>query len=192
MPQRRRLTVTIFGSAAPKTSDRAYLAAYELGAEIARRGWALCNGGYGGTMEAAAKGAVDHGGHSIGVTCELFGRRGPNAFIRQEVPTFDLFTRLNTLIRLADAFVVLPGGTGTLLELAAVWELSNKRLLRRRRPLVLLGDAWNPVVQSVQTTQSEAPAPLTAATPAEAAALLATHLSSDRTEDQAAAENTRR
>ena len=149
--------VTVFGSSQPAPLTPAYQTAYELGRAIAAAGWTLCNGGYGGTMEAAARGAVEAGGHTIGVTCTAFGGRGgPNAYIRQEVPTFDLLTRLNTLVRLGWAYVVLPGGTGTLLELALVWELLNKSLLRRRAPLILLGEHWGSVVALVLREQPDA------------------------------------
>lgn len=148
--------VTVFGSSQPAPLTPAYQAAYELGRAIAAAGWTLCNGGYGGTMEAAARGAVEAGGHTIGVTCAAFGgRSGPNAYIRQEVPTFDLLTRLNTLVRLGWAYVVLPGGTGTLLELALVWELLNKSLLRRRAPLILLGEHWGALVGLILREQPD-------------------------------------
>lgn len=139
--------VTVFGSAAPCPDDAPYLTALALGREIATRGWTLCNGGYGGTMEAAARGAVEAGGHTIGVTLAgLRGRGGANEFIRQEVPTFSLMVRLDALLRLGDGYVVLPGGSGTLLELAAAVEYSAKGLLRRRGPLVLLGEFWLAVI----------------------------------------------
>lgn len=149
--------VTVFGSSDAAAGTPLYSLAYELGAAIARAGWTLCNGGYGGTMEAAARGAVEAGGHTIGVTCSAFrGRAGANPYIRQEVPTFDLFTRLNTLIRLGRAYMVLPGGSGTLLELAAVWELMNKGLIRNRGPIVLLGPHWEPVAGAVRLARPEA------------------------------------
>jgi uncharacterized protein (TIGR00730 family) len=161
--------VTVFGSSFPQPLSPAYQLAYDLGRAIAQAGWTLCNGGYGGTMEAAARGACEAGGHTIGVTCAAFGRRGgANAYIRQEIPTFDLLARLNTLVRLGNAYVVLPGGTGTLLELALVWELLNKRILRRAAPLVLLGEHWQPVVELVKREQPDALEPHIAATVAEA------------------------
>jgi uncharacterized protein (TIGR00730 family) len=148
--------VTVFGSSQPPPVSPAYQTAYDLGRAIARAGWTLCNGGYGGTMEAGARGAVEAGGHTIGVTCQVFGRAGANEFIRQEVPTFDLLTRLNTLVRLGHAYVVLPGGTGTLLEFALVWELFNKRLLHRQAPIIVLGDHWAPVIAAVRREQPDA------------------------------------
>ena len=159
--------ITVFGSSAPLPSSPAYQLAHDLGRAIAAAGWALCNGGYGGTMEAAACGAVEAGGHTIGVTCSRFGRGGPNRYIQQEIPTFDLLARLNTLVRLGNAYVVLPGGTGTLLELALVWELLNKRLVRRAAPFILLGDHWTPLVELVRREQRDAQEPRLATTPAE-------------------------
>jgi hypothetical protein len=165
--------ITVFGSSAPLPSSPAYQLAYGLGRAIADAGWTLCNGGYGGTMEAAARGAREAGGHTIGVTCSLFRvRGGPNRYIQQEIPTFDLPTRLNTLVRLGHAYVVLPGGTGTLLELALVWELLNKGLLRRAAPLVLLGDHWVPLLELVRREQPDAQEPRVATTSAEVIAYI--------------------
>lgn len=151
-----RPIITIFGSSRTPPMHPLYQAALELGRRIAEANWIVCNGGYGGTMEAAARGAHEAGGHTIGVTCRAFNRGGgPNAYIRQEVPTFDPLTRLNTLVRLGRAYVVLPGGTGTLLELAAVWEMLNKKILRIARPLILLGTFWEPVVKCLCADETE-------------------------------------
>jgi uncharacterized protein (TIGR00730 family) len=166
--------VTVFGSSQPQPPTPAYQLAYDLGHAIAQAGWTLCNGGYGGTMEAAARGACEAGGHTIGVTCTAFGRGGANEYIRQEVPTFDLLARLNTLVRLGRAYVILPGGTGTLLELALVWELLNKRILRRAATaLVLLGEHWAPLIPIVRREQPDTLEPYVALSVAEAI----THLS---------------
>jgi uncharacterized protein (TIGR00730 family) len=170
-------TVTVFGSSRPSPATRHYQLAYELGLAIARSGWVLCNGGYGGTMEAAARGAVEAGGHTIGVTCRAFRRAKPNPYVRQEVPTFDLLSRLNTLIRLGDAYVVLPGGTGTLLELACVCELINKGLLRRTAPVVLLGEHWRPLAQVLTVEQPDLVERLAfVESPSDAVDLLSRHL----------------
>jgi uncharacterized protein (TIGR00725 family) len=155
----RKNIVSVFGTSAAAPLDKLYQTAYDLGRTIAELGLTLCNGGYGGTMEAAARGAVEAGGHTIGVTCLRFGRGGPNPYIRQEIPTFDLFQRLRTLLLLGRAYVVLPGGTGTLVELALAWELLNKSLVRGGRRLILLGDVWQPVIDCVQQAQPESPAP---------------------------------
>ncbi len=156
--------ITVFGSSTPERLSPAWQTAHDLGSEIARAGWTLCNGGYGGTMEAAAQGAIEVGGHTIGVTCYVLNwRGGPNPYIRQEVPTFDLLTRLNTLVRLGSAYVILPGGTGTLVELALVWELLNKGLLRRKAPIVWLGDHWTPLLEPIRREQPDVLEPTVAA-----------------------------
>lgn len=147
--------VTVFGSSHVERRGQLYETAFQLGRTIAELGLTLCNGGYGGTMAAAARGAVEAGGHTIGVTCTRFGRGDPNPHIRQEIPTFDLLQRLNTLVRLGRAYVVLPGGTGTLLEFALVWEMINKHLLRGERPLIVLGDRWQPVIGCILEAQPD-------------------------------------
>ncbi len=172
--------VTVFGSGEVGANSRAYKVAFELGQAIGQAGWTLCNGGYGGTMAAAGAGAVAAGGHTIGVTCAAFKRARPNPYIRQEVPTFDLLQRLNTLVRLGRAYVVLPGGTGTLLELAMVWELLNKRLLKPARPLVLLGEFWKPVVDCVGEEQIEAVRLHVAEDVAGVTEILGQHISADK------------
>jgi uncharacterized protein (TIGR00725 family) len=167
--------VTIFGSSTPDPASPPYQTAYELGRRIAVAGWVLCNGGYGGTMEAACKGAVEAGGQTIGVTCDAFGRPGANRFVRREVSAPSLLARLDKLVQLGDAFLALPGGTGTLLELALVWELLNKRLIARRAPLVLLGEFWAPLIPLVLAEQPEALRPELAPDLDAAVKLLAGH-----------------
>jgi uncharacterized protein (TIGR00730 family) len=149
------VTVTVFGSSRPQPGEPRYQQAFELGEAIGRRGWVLANGGYGGTMAASAAGAKQAGGTTIGVTCDVFGRGGANEFVDREVRTSDLPTRLARLIALGDSFVVLPGGTGTLLELAEAWELLNKEFVTGKC-VVLLGDWWEPVARVVE--RDDAPA----------------------------------
>lgn len=110
---------------------------------VARRGAAICTGGYGGVMEAASRGAAETGGHVIGVTCDAFGpQRTPNPFISETVTTDSLFERLEQLIQRGDAYVVMEGAGGTLVEMALVWELRAKGLLNRERPFVVLATGW--------------------------------------------------
>ena len=141
--------VTVFGSSKIDESDEFYEFAGELGALIAERGYVLANGGYGGTMVASARGCSKHKGKTIGVTCSSFGRAGANEYVSQEIETDCLKNRLTTLVELGDAFVVLPGSTGTLLELAFVCELRNKGMFETDKPIVLFGDFWKPVIDCV-------------------------------------------
>jgi hypothetical protein len=142
-------TVTIFGTSKAGEGDSAYELAYETGRLLAQAGFTIANGGYGGTMLAAAKGASEVGGEVIGVTCMAFKNSRPNKHISREVNTASLDERLDTLIQLGQAYVVLPGGTGTLLELAKVWELKNKGFLKTDKPIILLGGFWKPLVDLI-------------------------------------------
>jgi uncharacterized protein (TIGR00730 family) len=138
--------ITFFGSGRASGSGPACSIAYEAAKLLAQAGFTIANGGYGATMLAAAKAAAEIGAKTIGVTCSAFKRSAANQYISQEITTASLTERLETLINLGHGYVVLPGGTGTLLELANVWELKNKGFLDRRKPIILIGEFWKPLV----------------------------------------------
>jgi len=145
--------VTIFGSSLPGEGSRAYVEAQRLGRLLAEAGYAVCNGGYSGLMEASARGAREDGGHTIGVTCVIWPRPA-NPYIVEEVRTQRFPERLMTLIERGDAYVVLPGGTGTLAELALCWEMMNKGSLSKtvggRKPLLVMAPYWQPVIDCLR------------------------------------------
>ena len=140
--------ITIFGTAKAKFGEPAYTLAYETGRLLAQADFTIANGGYGGTMLATSKGAAEAGGETIGVTCSAFART-PNEYISREIVTNSPDERLDTLIKLGQAYVVLPGGTGTLLELAKVWELKNKGFIEADKPIILVGRFWKPLVDLI-------------------------------------------
>jgi len=149
----RDRVVTIFGSYSPRPGEALYELAYRIGHALATAGYTVCNGGYDGTMEAACRGAKDAGGRTIGVTCAIFSdyRGKPlkaNPYVDREIVHEDVFARIQEMMRLGDAFVVLEGGTGTLTELAIVWEFVCKGLIAPR-PIVIVGDFWRPLVDRV-------------------------------------------
>jgi len=141
--------ITIFGTGRAKLGDLPYTLAYETGRVLAQAGFAIANGGYGGTMEAAAKGAAEVGGEIIGVTCSAFKSSIANKYVTRTMVTSSLDERLDTLIKLGQAYVVLPGGTGTLLELAKVWEFKNKGFLQAHKPIILVGEFWKPLLDLI-------------------------------------------
>ncbi len=147
--------VTIFGTGRASPGDAAYSLAYEISKLLAQAGFCLANGGYSGTMLAAAKGAAEVKGKTIGVTCSAFKRSTANEYISREIVTDSLDERLDTLIKLGQGYVVLPGGTGTLLELAKVWELKNKGFLEADKPIILVGGFWKPLVDLITTNDPE-------------------------------------
>ncbi|OHB55450.1 MAG: hypothetical protein A2Y07_07690 [Planctomycetes bacterium GWF2_50_10] len=144
-----RKVISIFGTSRAEPGSEIFQLAHSLGKALALAGFDVANGGYSGTMLAAAKGASEAGASVTGVTCYAFKRSKANEYVTKEVSTADLEQRLSTIISLGDGYVVLPGGTGTLLELAHVWELKNKHFIDRAKPVILLGSFWRPVVELV-------------------------------------------
>jgi uncharacterized protein (TIGR00730 family) len=139
--------ITIFGSSKPVNNEDQYLTAYHLGKQLASSGFDICTGGFNGIMEAASKGAIDGGGEAIGVTVNLWSSR-TNKYVTKEIVCDTLFERIDKLIELGEGFVVLQGGTGTLLELAAVWEYFNKDLLDSR-PIACHSKIWKTIVSEM-------------------------------------------
>ncbi|HEV2287949.1 MAG TPA: LOG family protein [Candidatus Acidoferrales bacterium] len=144
--------VTVFGSSRPREGDRHYTLARELGATLASRGFVVCNGGYGGVMEAASRGAKDVGGRTLAVTAEFFRAR-TNRWIDEEVRVKTWQERLFELVRRGSGYVACPGGTGTLVELAVVWEMLNKRVMIAK-PFAIVGDFWQPIIERVREVET--------------------------------------
>lgn len=140
-------TITIFGSSQAKAGEADYEQARGLGCALAKAGYTICNGGYGGIMEASARGAKEGGGKTIGITTEEFGGP-PNRWIDEEIRVKKWGERLFKLIETGNAYVVLDGGTGTLVELFVVWEMSNKKFIQK--PVVILGNRSQDLVDRVR------------------------------------------
>ncbi|MCI0499122.1 MAG: LOG family protein [Planctomycetales bacterium] len=138
--------VTVFGASKTVPGQPEFETAQTLGRLLAERGFTVANGGYGGTMLASAKGAVEAGGTVVGVTCRAFKRGKANEYVSEEIATDSLTERLAKLIELGNAYLVLPGGTGTLLELADAWEHKNKGFSNADKPIILVGAFWKPLV----------------------------------------------
>jgi uncharacterized protein (TIGR00730 family) len=147
--------VTVFGSSRPREGDAHYAQALALGAALASKGFTVCSGGYGGVMEAASRGAKEAGGRTLGVTAQFFKSRA-NRWIDREVRVKTWRDRLFELIKRGGGFVACPGGTGTLVELAVVWEMLNKGAMARK-PVVVLGNFWQPVIERVREIETGHP-----------------------------------
>jgi uncharacterized protein (TIGR00725 family) len=140
--------VSVFGSSRPREGDPEYAEAREIGKALALQGFVVCNGGYGGIMEASARGAKEAGGETLGVTVDSFTRK-PNMWLDREIRKATLPERIAVLVDSADGYVILKGGTGTLLELAYVWEFINKKFIEEK-PIVIVGEFWTRVVESLK------------------------------------------
>jgi predicted Rossmann-fold nucleotide-binding protein len=95
-------------------------------------------------MEATARGAKEVGGATIGVTIGLYRNARPNPWLDQEIAAESLFHRLEELVTLGQAFVILRGAIGTLLELCLVWNLSHFPQWGHK-PIVIVGPEWQDV-----------------------------------------------
>jgi len=143
--------ITVFGSSRPHDGDADYEEARALGKALAERGFSVCSGGYGGVMEAVSRGAKDAGGKVYGVTAEFFERKA-NPWVDVEVRRMTWEERLFELVRIGHGFVVCKGGTGTLVELAVVWEMMNKSVMIAK-PCVVLGEFWQPILDRVREVE---------------------------------------
>jgi uncharacterized protein (TIGR00730 family) len=166
----RAKVIAVFGSAQLRTDEPRYAQARELGSALAAKGFVVCSGGYGGVMEAVSRGAKEAGGRTLGVTVQFF-RAATNPWVDEEIRVKTWKERLFELIKRGHGYVACPGGTGTLVELAVVWEMLNKGAMRKR-PLVALSDFWQPVIECMGGIE---PVIHTASSPANAAAYLATY-----------------
>jgi len=140
--------VTVFGASTPKLGTLDYEVARHLGGLLAQAGWAVATGGYSGVMEAASRGAAEAGGHVIGVTSLVIenwrtGARA-NSWIKEEIKFATLRERLYHLVDCCQAAIALPGGIGTLSEIAFTWSLLQTDEIKRK-PLVLVGEMWREV-----------------------------------------------
>jgi uncharacterized protein (TIGR00730 family) len=175
--------ITVFGSSRPHEGDLDYEEARETGRALAAQGFLVCTGGYGGVMEAASRGAKEAGGRTLAVTAKFF-RSKANAWVDEEFSVKTWQERLFELIRRGAGFVACKGGTGTLVELAVVWEMLNKSVMDEK-PFVALGDFWRPILERVREVETGHPSSWGEAnnrlvhevrSPAEAAAYLAREL----------------
>jgi uncharacterized protein (TIGR00730 family) len=138
--------VTVFGSARFKEDHRYYTLARQMGARIAELGFTVMTGGGPGIMEAANRGAKEAGGVSIGCNIKLPHEQQPNPYLDRFVEFRYFFVRKVMLVKYSYAFVVLPGGFGTLDELYEALTLIQTGKIEEF-PVVLMGvQYWEPMM----------------------------------------------
>jgi hypothetical protein len=136
-----RPIVAVFGSSTLTRDEPGWAVAHALGERLAAAGCAVMNGGYGGAMEAVSEGAALGGAPVIGVTTSLFNHRPANPHLSHREDTSTLLDRLDYLLHVASAFVVLEGSIGTMAELFLAWNLLAVEG-RPAAPLVCLGEPY--------------------------------------------------
>jgi len=148
--RRERYRVTFFGSARVSPDHWAYALVRDSAAELTRLGCDIVTGGGPGLMRAANEGVrlADPDGkqQSVGIRVDLPFEQDVNAFVTQAFEHKTFFTRLHQFVLVSDAFVVCPGGIGTVLEMLMVWQLLQVRHLSDT-PLILAGDFWTGMIE---------------------------------------------
>ena len=144
--------VSIFGSARIQRGTQAYLTAEAIAAGLVRAGYAVITGGGPGIMEAANKGAVEGGGVSVGLGIELPMETGLNDYVEVGLEFRYFFVRKTCFIKYSQAFVVLPGGFGTMDELFEALTLVATSKITKF-PIVLVGRSyWSGLLGWLQDT----------------------------------------
>jgi len=137
-------TLTAFGSSRIAPEDMRFKDVEILSEKLANQGWSGLVGGHQGMMAAFSHGLSAGGSEVTGITLEVFPTP-PNNTLSEEKRASDFFERMQMLIEQADAYIVLPGGLGTLAEFAMTWDLLAIRILEKR-PLIVYGKAWKPLI----------------------------------------------
>jgi hypothetical protein len=144
-PTRRpEFRVSIFGSARISRDHWVHGAVRDLARQLALMGCAVITGGGPGLMEAANEGAAlaESSASNVGIRVQLPFEQQVNPFVDQSYEHRTFFSRLHHFVLASDAFVVVPGGIGTVLELSTIWQLLQVRKLRKDTPLILVGKMW--------------------------------------------------
>ena len=147
--------VTVFGSARFGEGHRYYDLAREVGAELARAGYAVMTGGGSGIMEAANRGAREAGGLSIGCNIALPREQKPNQYLDRFIQLDHFFVRKVMLVKYSSAFVVMPGGFGTLDEAFEIATLMQTDKIEHF-PLIAVGSGfWGQLIDFARNTMIE-------------------------------------
>jgi uncharacterized protein (TIGR00730 family) len=156
-----RFRVTIFGSARAKLGTLAYEETKRVAAALSELGCDILTGGGPGLMQAANEGAarVSGPGRSVGIRVELPFEQDVNAFVTQAFEHRTFFTRLHHFVLASDAFIVAPGGIGSVLETMMVWQLLQVGHLRDV-PLILVGRMWPGLVEWARASMLSVEPPL--------------------------------
>jgi uncharacterized protein (TIGR00730 family) len=145
--------ITFFGSARCRKGEELYENTYELAKMLAKNGFNIITGGGGGVMEAANKGAKEGGAKSIGVNIELPFEQKPNPYSTIKLSFRYFFVRKVMFLKYAMAYIVMPGGFGTLDEFSEALTLIQTKKMRPF-PIILVGSSyWAGLIEWMKTTQ---------------------------------------
>ncbi len=145
--------VAVFGSSQTEPGSTEWAEAFRAGSRIAREGFIVITGGYGGTMEAVSSGAAEAGGHVIGVTAPVLfpDRSQANPFVHEVIEASSLANRIDIMMQRSSATLALPGSIGTAAELLISWNTNH--ILRQGgampRLSVAVGPGWKALARAL-------------------------------------------
>jgi uncharacterized protein (TIGR00730 family) len=161
--RQERYRVTIFGSARAKPGTDVYDEVKRIATALAEMGCDIVTGGGPGLMQAANEGAIavdaSECNRSVGIRVDLPFEQEVNPFVKQAFEHKTFFTRLHHFVLTSDAYVVVPGGIGTVLELMMIWQLLQVKHVHDT-PLVLVGKMWASLVDWASTHLLQTDPPL--------------------------------
>ena len=157
----QRFRVTIFGSARAQAGTFGYEETKRAAAALAEMGCDIITGGGPGLLQAANEGAASAAGcaQSVGIRVDLPFEQEVNAFVTQAFEHRTFFTRLHQFVLASDAFIVAPGGIGTVLETMMIWQLLQVHHLQNT-PLILVGKMWPGLIEWARDAMLSAQPPL--------------------------------
>ena len=141
-----RLAVTFYGSARTKEGDPNYEAAHKISGMLARSGFAVITGGASGIMEAGNRGAYEAGGQSVGLNIRLPVEQDVNQYLTETLTFNYFFTRKVMLAFASEAYVIFPGGYGTLDEFLEILTLVQTGKVKRVPIILYSKQFWTPVL----------------------------------------------
>lgn len=136
--------ITIFGSSSCKEGSKLYNIASKVGKILALKGYTAASGGYTCIMDAISKGSIENRGKAIGITTDEITAVKASKYLTEEFREKSLMSRLELMISISEAFIFLPGSTGTLTELALVWDKQKLGLIPIKT-CFLIGKTWHNV-----------------------------------------------
>ncbi|MGB8346347.1 MAG: LOG family protein [Ktedonobacteraceae bacterium] len=141
------LEVGVMGSASLSEGDPRWTQAHRLGTLLAQEGFAIVTGGYAGLMSAVSQGAHEAGGRVAGLPMRHWTNVQPNSWNAELRWSVNYGERINHILH-CNAIIALPGGVGTLSEMALVWATIQTE--PRSQPLILFGECWPPVIEAIR------------------------------------------
>lgn len=143
----RTNSVTIFGSARTNENHPHYKTAYKMGKLLAENGYGVITGGGGGVMEGGNRGAKEAGGDSVGLCINLPNEQKTNLYVTEEIRFRYFFARKVMFVKYSKAFIIFPGGFGTMDEMFEVLTLMQTKIITPFPLIVMNKDFYNGLIQ---------------------------------------------